>query len=725
MREKRRQSSYTSKGYKKAGSILTDLNPVQREAVQQAYGPLLILAGAGSGKTRVLTYKVAYLVRELRISPRKILAVTFTNKAAQEMKQRIEQLVGTASLNMWISTFHSICARILRREAGSAGVDPNFVIYDTDDQLTVVKKALEKLKLSREQFSPKMVLSKISWAKNSLISPQGFTQLSGNFFEQNIARIYQEYQKGLAANNALDFDDLLMKTAMLFDSNPSVLEKYQQRFQFILVDEYQDTNHAQYVLVKQLASRHRNLCVVGDDDQSIYGWRGADIRNILDFERDYPEAKVIRLEQNYRSTKRILEAASAVVKNNLGRKGKTLWTQKAKGDKLTIFECADERDEAERIVETILEERGRNGRSLNDFVILYRTNAQSRALEDGLRRRGLPYTIVGGLRFYERKEVKDILAYLKLICNPRDSVSLNRIINVPRRGIGQITVGKVEEFATGAGISLLQALMQAEQIEGISAATKKRLKDFAELIDSFAKAKETTPADRLAAELVERIGYLQELRREGTLEAQIRADNIQELLSGITEFVERSPDSSLDAFLAEVSLLTDIDRWDESRDAVTLMTLHCAKGLEFPIVFIAGLEEGLFPLSRSVESLDELEEERRLFYVGITRAKEKVFLSFAYDRHRYNSAMYAVESRFIKEIPSHLLQRVGLQQQWKTLMTEELPGFQVGSWVIHPQWGRGKILSKTGFGENTKLAVYFDTVGEKRLLVRYAELEPG
>ncbi|MCK4591312.1 MAG: ATP-binding domain-containing protein, partial [Candidatus Latescibacteria bacterium] len=351
---------------------------------------------------------------------------------------------------------------------------------------------------------------------------------------------------------------------------------------------------------------------------------------------------MIRLEQNYRSTKRILAAASAVVEKNLGRKGKALWTEKAKGDKLTLFECADERDEAGRVVETILEEKGRNGRSLNDFVILYRTNAQSRALEDGLRRRGIPYIIVGGLRFYERKEVKDILAYLKLICNPVDSVNLSRIINIPRRGIGEVTLGKVEEFATEAGISPLYALMQAEQIEGISAAMRKRLKDFAELIDSLAKTKQTTPADRLAAELVEKIGYIQELRREGTLEAQIREDNVRELLSGITEFVERSPDSSLDAFLAEVSLLTDIDRWDQSRNAVTLMTLHCAKGLEFPVVFITGLEEGLFPLSRSMESLDELEEERRLFYVGVTRAKEKVLLSFAYSRHRYNSAMCGV-----------------------------------------------------------------------------------
>ena len=725
MRKKSKHQGSTSGRRQRAASILADLNPVQREAVEQTHGPLLILAGAGSGKTRVLTYKVAYLVRELEVSPWKILAVTFTNKAAQEMKQRIVQLVGKVSLNMWLGTFHSICARILRREAGSAGVDPNFVIYDTADQLTVAKKALEKLEISKEQFSPKMVLAKISWAKNSLIAPQALVQQSGNFFEQTIARIYGEYQKGLRESNALDFDDLLMKTATLFDSNPSVLEKYQNRFQFVLVDEYQDTNHAQYVLVKQLASQHRNLCVVGDDDQSIYGWRGADIRNILDFERDYPEAKVIRLEQNYRSTKRILAAASAVVEKNLGRKGKTLWTEKAKGDKLTLFECADERNEAARIVETILEEKGRNGRSLNDFVILYRTNAQSRALEDGLRRRGIPYIIVGGLRFYERKEVKDILAYLKLICNPVDSVNLSRIINIPRRGIGGITLAKVEEFATGVGVSPLQALMQAEQIEGLSAAMRKRLKDFAELIAFFAKAKGATPADRLAAEVVERIGYIQELRREGTLEAQIREDNVRELLSGITEFVERSPDSSLDAFLAEVSLLTDIDRWDQSRDAITLMTLHCAKGLEFPVVFIAGLEEGLFPLSRSMESLDELEEERRLFYVGVTRAKEKVLLSFAYNRHRYNSTMYGVESRFIKEMPSSLLQRVGIQQQWETLMTGELPGFQVGSLVIHPKWGRGKITNKTGFGENTKLVVYFDTGGEKRLLVRYAELEPG
>ncbi|HID96320.1 MAG TPA: ATP-dependent DNA helicase PcrA, partial [Candidatus Latescibacteria bacterium] len=681
-------------------------------------------AGAGSGKTRVLTYKIAYLTSVLGVNPRKILAVTFTNKAAEEMRRRVERLIGLASLDMWIGTFHSICARILRRESDAAGLSPDFVIYDPEDQLTIIKEVMQGLGISQEQFPPKMVRAKISRAKNQLIGPEQFTKSAQHRFEETTAKIYKEYQKKLKINNALDFDDLLMKPVEMFKSNPYVLEKYQDRFEFILVDEYQDTNHAQYVLVKQLASKNRNLCVVGDDDQSIYGWRGADIRNILEFERDYPEAKVVRLERNYRSTKCILEAASAVVRNNKGRKGKELWTSRGRGSKLVLFECVDEIDEAQRVVETIIRERVQHRRRLNDFVILYRINAQSRALEDGLRRRGIPYVIVGGLRFYERKEIKDILAYLKLICNPRDSVSLKRIINIPRRGIGGITVAKLEEFATRKRLGLFQALEEIEEIDRLSERVRAALRDFRDLILSFIKAKEDTPADRLIAALVDGIGYLEVLGEESTLEARARIANVKELLAAAGEFVERSDDPSLDAFLTEVSLITDVDRWDQTRDAVTLMTLHCAKGLEFPVVFITGLEDGRFPLSRPLEGNEELEEERRLFYVGMTRAKEKLFLSLALNRRGYSSTMSLTpESRFVRELPEHLLIRERLADRFAQEL--DLPVFNVGNWVIHPSFGRGRIVAKSGFGEKTKLVVRFEGVGEKRLLLKYAQLEAG
>ena len=726
--------------------FLKDLNPAQREAVTYVSGPLLILAGAGSGKTRVLAYRIAYLVGVEKINPQKILAVTFTNKAAGEMKSRMEKLLGKigspsslqARFDIWVSTFHSLCSRILRVEAGVLGYARAFSIYDEDDQLSLIKKCMEELNLSTKEFSKEAIQSHISKAKDKLIDWQEYSSLAEDFFEEKTAKVYELYEKKLKEANAFDFDDLIMKTVEVFRNYPSILQKYQNRFEYILVDEYQDTNHAQYVLVNLLASKNRNLCVVGDEDQSIYGWRGADIHNILNFERDYPDAKVVKLEENYRSTQIILDAATAVVKNNKKRKGKTLYTKMKGGEKIGLFYVESDRLEAKALVRRMQEFMQKKNHSRSDFVILYRTNAQSRLFEQELRDNGIPYVIVGGLRFYERKEIKDILAYLKVIANPKDELSLKRIINVPARGIGDKSISKIENFCRKQNLSLVDGIKQTEKIEGIPPRLKNTISDFSQMMDRFFKAKEKSSVDELTEMIAEKSGYLDELKKEKTIESENRAENIKELINATSEFKERSENPTLEGFLEEVSLITDIDRWDNTKDAVTLMTLHAAKGLEFPVAFIAGLEEGLFPLSRSLEDPSDLEEERRLFYVGITRAKKRLFLSHALHRRRFGE-MTNLRSRFLDEIPEELLEVEDfVSTRWESFAKPDLeriePFFpetatgydsllQVGTRVIHSHWGEGQIIQREGFGENLKLTVVFRGGVKKKLLAKYADLE--
>jgi DNA helicase-2/ATP-dependent DNA helicase PcrA len=643
-----------SKVNKTEKNLLKKLNPQQREAVNHEQGPLLILAGAGSGKTRVLTYRIAYLISKLGVDPSHLLAVTFTNKAAQEMRERVEKLIGSAIYNLWIGTFHSMCARILRRDGEYLGIGSNFTIYDEKDRLDLIGKVMKDEDISEKEFYPKSIRSRISGAKSGLVRPENYPR--SNPYSEVLIRLYTQYEKRLRKNNGLDFDDLLMKTVELFEEYPDIRMKYADRFQHVLVDEYQDTNHAQYRIVQLLSSKHRNLCVVGDEDQSIYGFRGADIRNILDFERDFPETKVIRLEENYRSTKTILEAASAVVEKNHFRKGKTLWSRRNSGQKITLLEGFDEEDEARRVFEILVKKNGTgSATSLRDIVILYRTNAQSRVLEEIFRRMGLPYVIVGGIRFYERQEIKDILAYLKVFSNPDDSVSLKRILNVPKRGIGKKTVEILEHFAEIHSKTLYQSLENCDEIDELSTGIKSTLKDFYEMCENLRGNKESESINDLLSRLFLNINYLKELEREGTEESLARAENVRELVVGAESFTKRTENPSLDTFLQEVSLFTELDRWDASKEAVTLMTAHNAKGLEYPTVIITGLEEGLFPHSSSYDSVEELEEERRLFYVAMTRASDEIFLTYARSRRRFSGGLYSRPSRFLMDIPPHLL----------------------------------------------------------------------
>lgn len=708
--------------------FLKDLNPEQREAAIHKDGPLLILAGAGSGKTRVLTHRIAYLIAFAKVFPENILAVTFTNKAAEEMKKRVKKLLGKISGPVWISTFHSLCSKILRREAKLLGYKTNFSIYDEDDQLSLIKKCMEELEIPTKNFSPQAILSSISGAKNQLVNWEDYAFHAKALFGKNVFRVYKLYQQKLEEFSAFDFDDLIMKMVEIFDKFPEVLEKYQRRFRYVLVDEYQDTNHAQYVLVKHLSSSHKNLCVVGDDDQSIYGWRGADLNNILDFEKDYPDCKVIRLEQNYRSTRAILDAASAVVENNFGRKGKTLWTEKEGGEKVVLTLVENETEEGISCVQKVQYLIKNTDLSFSDLVILYRTNAQSRVLEQKLRDSAIPYVIVGGVRFYQRKEIKDILAYMKIISNPEDVVSTKRIINIPPKGIGWKTIMKVEEFARKKRISFFEALKMVEEIDGIVGQKKNELKDFYDLINGFIKIKNKLSVDDLTELIIDKTGYLDMLKEEGTPEAESRAENVKELISATEEFKERTENPSLDFFLEEVSLLTDIDSWDKSIDKVNLMTLHSAKGLEFPVVFITGMEEGLFPLSRSIEEPKELEEERRLFYVGLTRAKQKVFLSYARHRKRFGE-MTNLKSRFLDELPEDLLEIedfIGIEKEIEKREREERfedSFLKVGTLVLHPYFGEGKVIKKEGAGEDMRVEVKFRAGFKKLLMVKYAELE--
>ena len=754
-----------------AAEYLSQLNPEQRAAVEHFEGPILVLAGAGSGKTRVLTTRIAQLIHEHGVDPSSILAVTFTNKAAGEMRERIRRLLGREPAGMWVGTFHSVGARLLRRHALLLGWSPNFSIYDADQSEREVKRAFEKLGLSPKKWHPQAVRGAISAAKNQLVSTTEYAELAGDAFTRVVADVYVAYQKALREQNAFDFDDLLVKPVELFETHPAVLGRYRERFNFLLVDEYQDTNRAQYRWLHLLATAHGNLMVVGDDDQSIYGWRGADIRNILDFEKDFPDAAVVRLEQNYRSTGRILDAANAVISQNLKRKGKTLRTDAGPGERLLLVEAADERDEADWIggeIETRLPEGGRTPR---DFVVLYRTNAQSRALEEAFRRRDLPYQIIGGTRFYERREIMDVLAYLRLISNPRDAGAFDRVVNYPRRGIGDTSKTHLLEWAAAQDLSPLEAALRAGEVSALRGGAADSLRGFAELIQRFTALASHLPVGELVEKLLEETKFLDALRDEGP-EGEDRMENVRELVAGAHEYdlpdaalADEDPDAEgatpLDLFLQKVSLLTDVDRHDPEAKAVTLMTLHNAKGLEFPFVFISGLEDGLFPLTRAFDEPDTLEEERRLFYVGITRGEEKVYLSYARQRRRGGEVMAGKLSCFVDPIPETLLERrvtPGLQRlrqlgearwgrrDWGGQSrpaqrapfgrataddavyidysdAQEAPRFVKGERVRHAQFGRGVIRELTGFGPDLKAVIDFEHAGRKKVVLRYANLQ--
>jgi len=722
--------------------ILDGLNDAQLEAVQAVEGPLLILAGAGSGKTRVLTRRIAYLVGECGVDPRNILAMTFTNKAAGEMRERVESLLERPCKSMWIGTFHSLCARLLRSHADRVGLRSNFTIYDSTDQLALMRRVIADEELSEKQYPARQFRARISQAKNQMVDAGMFAQRAGTFYEQTVARVFRHYQDALKQNNAVDFDDLLMLCVELIRDQEDVRKAYQGQFSYILIDEYQDTNRPQYLFARFLAEEHHNICVVGDDDQSIYAWRGADIRNILDFEADYPNATVVRLEQNYRSTQVILDAGNAVIRNNAGRKGKELWTDRGGGEKIRLKNCPDEAEEARWIAGVAQDfKRGRTN-TYRDMAVLYRTNAQSRAIEEGLRRAGIPYQIVGDVRFYERMEVKDVLAYLKLIVNPRDSISFARIINTPRRGIGKTSFGRLDDFAMREGLAPYEALVRLEEVDDIPSRAARLMRGFYEMVEGFRQDLETTPADQLAAQVVDETGYMRDFEKLASEEQASRRDHVQELLTDIQIFVEQSDDVSLEAYLRKVSLVTDVDQWQEAVDAITLMTLHSAKGLEFPIVFISGLEDGLFPIIRpsadESDDMDALEEERRLFYVGITRAQDRLFLSFAMQRRRYGGTIASSISRFLGEIPEDLIdagfrisevssaprRKAGREKPRQVNLGEPFL-MDVGTWVFHPAWGRGQIQSRVGRGQNAKLKVRFDGGNIKTLVVKFANLLPG
>ncbi len=636
--------------------LLKDLNPPQKEAVTHADGPLLILAGAGSGKTRALTHRVAYLVKEKRINPLNILAITFTNKAADEMRDRIDRLVGKkVGRSMWILTFHSACVRILRSDILALGNKRNFIIYDKYDSERLIKQCLIDLQLDTKRFAPRAVLSMISSAKSELMDQDTFASRASTYFEQVTAEVYKLYQHRLFASNCLDFDDIIMLTVNIFELYPEILRKWQEKFRYILIDEYQDTNHAQFRLVGLLAERYHNLCVVGDPDQSIYRFRGADIRNILEFERDFPEAIIINLEQNYRSTQTILNAANKLIENNRSRRPKNLWTEKEAGQTLTWYQAENERDEALYVLNEIEEKCRRRSLKYSDIAVFYRTNAQSRVFEEVFLNFDVPYKIIGSLKFYDRLEIKDILAYLRVILNPDDNVSIRRIINVPRRGIGKTTLDKITAYVNTMNISLFEALKQVDTIPGVGSVAKQKIKSFVEMINGY-KAKSEDSLQALGQTIIDETGYIRNLEMVQTDEAQGRIENVKEFLGALKEFETAFPGASLDDFLEKVALITDVDGFDKQEETVTLMTVHNAKGLEFPVVFMVGMEEGLFPHNRSMLDTAELEEERRLCYVGMTRAQEQLYLISAWTRTIYGSMNYTIQSRFLKEIPEELIE---------------------------------------------------------------------
>lgn len=699
--------------------IFEELNPAQQEAVEYVEGPLLILAGAGSGKTRVLTHRVAYLIERCGVDPYHILAITFTNKAAGEMRARIQGLIGPVAARMWACTFHSACAQILRRDAHALGYKSGFAIYDEDDSRRLVQACSKDLNLDPKKFTPRSIKAKISAAKNELIDIDTFASQASGYAEEMVADVYRMYQKRLVDNNAMDFDDLLVNTVHLLSLFSEVRERYEDRFQFILIDEYQDTNHAQYELVRLLTNRHRNLCAVGDDDQSIYKFRGADIRNILDFESDYPETKVIKLEQNYRSTKTILDIANSVIRFNSQRKPKTLWTENDLGERACVFRSDSEHGEAYFICNTITELLKSGDFGFQDIAIFYRTNAQSRVFEDVFIREGIPYRIVGGIRFYERAEIKDVLAYMRVLANPLDSLSLKRIINRPKRGIGETTVARVERFAALNRISFWDALARAGEAPQVSNTAAKKLTDFVSLVTHLQSIAQSSRLDVLVEAILERTGMMAELRAENTIESLGRMENLREFVAVAQEFIAGYPDSGLYEFLEMIALIADIDSYDEGESAVTLMTLHNAKGLEFPVVFLAGMEEGVFPHFRSIGESVQLEEERRLFYVGVTRAQKRLYLTHAICRDLYGITNHNQVSRFLNEVPSELLDEANSESMPVYFGDDVMLEFEVGDAVKHAKFGSGRIKAVTSPGE---VIVTFDRSGDRKLLLAYAKL---
>ncbi|MCZ0702890.1 DNA helicase-2/ATP-dependent DNA helicase PcrA [Natronobacillus azotifigens] len=741
---------------RKLADLLNGLNNRQQEAVRHTEGPLLIMAGAGSGKTRVLTHRIAYLLDEKGVSPRSVLAITFTNKAAREMKDRVSRLVGPEADYMWVSTFHSMCVRILRRDIDRIGYSRNFSILDSGDQLTVIKNIIKEKNIDTKKFEPRAMLGAISSAKNSLKTPEQYEKEVGNYYDKQVAEVYHAYQKRLQKNQSLDFDDLIMQTIKLFDRVPEVLEYYQRRFQYIHVDEYQDTNHAQYYLVQQLAQRYQNLCVVGDSDQSIYRWRGADIQNIMSFEKDYPTAHVVMLEQNYRSTKSILQAANAVIDHNAGRKPKKLWTDNHDGAKLHYYQAPTEQYEGLYIadqIEAYVQEKTFNYR---DVAILYRTNAQSRSIEETFVKANIPYQMIGGTKFYDRKEIKDMLAYLRLISNPDDDLSFARVVNEPKRGIGKTTLDRLQNYAADHDISMYTAVQEIDFV-GLSAKATKALASFGTMIKNWTQQQEFLTATDMVEEVLKRTGYEEMLINERSIEAESRLENLEEFKTVTQHFEKNSEDKTLLAFLTDLALIADIDRVEDDPFAdnkVTLMTLHAAKGLEFPVVFLVGLEENIFPHSRSLMDDEEMQEERRLAYVGITRAEQILHLSHAKMRTLYGKTNFNPVSRFVHEIPQELFEgieveekatissiaRQPIQQQnpfqaqvankspvkrqaQKKTTGGEKEAWQVGDKADHKKWGVGTVVKVSGSGESMELDIAFPApTGIKRLLARFAPI---
>ena len=756
--------------------LLNGMNDRQAEAVQTTEGPLLIMAGAGSGKTRVLTHRIAYLIDEKMVNPWNILAITFTNKAAREMRERAEKLK-TEAQDCLIATFHSMCVRILRREADHIGYNRNFTIVDPGEQRTLMKRILKNLNLVPKKWNERAILGTISNAKNDLIDEVAYANLAGDMYTEIVAKCYTAYQKELRQSEAMDFDDLIMLTLRLFDQNPDVLTYYQQRYQYIHVDEYQDTNHAQYQLVKLLASRFKNICVVGDADQSIYGWRGADMQNILDFEKDYPEAKVVLLEENYRSTKTILQAANEVIRNNRNRRPKNLWTQNEDGEEIVYYRANDEQDEALFVARTI-DQLSREGYSHKDFAVLYRTNAQSRTVEEALLKSNIPYTMVGGTKFYSRKEIRDVISYLNLIANPSDNISYERVVNEPKRGVGPGTVEKIRAFASSQEISLLDASANI-LLSPVKGKAAQAVYDFANMLLDLRERLDDYTVTELVEAVLEKTGYAAVLAAQATLESQARIENIEEFLS-VTKNFDETPDNPADEsgldklsrFLNDLALIADTDDGDTESSEVTLMTLHAAKGLEFPVVFLVGMEENVFPLSRASEDEDELEEERRLAYVGITRAEKILYLTNANSRMLYGKTNYNHPTRFLREISSDLLDYQGLarpanssfkvsytnsdtskfgqgmslaqalqerkrQAAPNSISTGSLPfgkssqsqpskpevAWAIGDIAHHKKWGDGTVLAVSGSGNSQELKINFPEVGLKKVLASIAPIE--
>lgn len=725
-------------------ALLDNMNTEQSEAVRTTEGPLLIMAGAGSGKTRVLTHRIAYLLDEKGVSPYNVLAITFTNKAAREMKERVEKLVGEEAQVIWMSTFHSMCVRILRRDADRIGIERNFTIIDPTDQKSVIKDVLKTENIDSKRYDPRMFLSAISNMKNELKTVEDAEIEATDFMSDMVARVYAGYQRQLSRNEALDFDDLIMTTINLFKRVPDVLEYYQNKFQYIHVDEYQDTNRAQYTLVKLLADKFKNLCVVGDSDQSIYGWRGADIQNILSFEEDYPNARTIFLEQNYRSTKVILNAANEVIKNNTERKPKGLWTANQEGKKINYYQAQSESDEAQYVVKEIMRQQRENNKSFNDIAILYRTNAQSRVLEETFMKSNIPYTMVGGHKFYDRKEIKDLLSYLRLIANSNDDISLQRIINVPKRGIGPSSVEKIQAYARQNDLSMFDALAEADFI-GLTKKVTKQAIDFYTLISNLIQEQEFLEVSEIVEEVLNKSGYKEMLERDQTLEARSRLENIEEFMSVPMDYEKNTPleEQSLINFLTDLSLVADIDEAD-IENGVTLMTMHSAKGLEFPVVFIMGMEESIFPHIRSILSDDdhEMEEERRICYVAITRAEEELYLTHATSRTLFGKTQSNSASRFLKEIPEDLLNKpartesryAGASSSQRpvkrgpsrrtTKRSEVASGtWNVGDKVVHKAWGEGMVSNVNEKNGTVELDIIFKSQGPKRLLANFAPIK--